>query len=89
MSLAGSALVSRRLRRQTHGMGSDDIERLRSSHEAVLHSVREGLLVVDPDGRVGVANDEARRLLGLQADPVGVPVADLPIATSVRDASFS
>ncbi|WP_180357741.1 sensor histidine kinase [Streptomyces sp. NP160] len=85
VSLAGSALVSRRLRRQTHGMGSDDIERLRSSHEAVLHSVREGLLVVDPDGRVGVANDEARRLLGLDADPVGLPVAQLPIATSVRD----
>jgi two-component system, CitB family, sensor kinase len=85
VSLAGSALVSRRLRRQTHGMGSDDIERLRSSHEAVLHSVREGLLVVDPDGRVGVANDEARRLLGLEADPVGLPVAELPIATSVRD----
>ncbi|WP_211319395.1 sensor histidine kinase [Quadrisphaera granulorum] len=85
VSLAGSALVSRRLRRQTHGMASDDIERLRSSHEAVLHSVREGLLVVDPDGRVGVANDEARRLLGLESDPVGVPVAELPIATSVRD----
>lgn len=88
VALAGSALVSRRLRRQTHGMGSEEMERMYSSHEAVLHSVREGLLVVDPDGRVGVANDEGRRLLGLgadDADPVGRPAADLPVAPSLRD----
>ncbi|MEH3075452.1 MAG: sensor histidine kinase [Quadrisphaera sp.] len=88
VALAGSALVSRRLRRQTHGMGSEEMERMYSSHEAVLHSVREGLVVVDPDGRVGVANDEGRRLLGLAegaADPVGRPAADLPVAPSLRD----
>jgi len=88
VALAGSALVSRRLRRQTHGMGIEEMERMYSSHEAVLHSVREGLVVVDPDGRVGVANDEGRRLLGLDDgadDPVGRPAADLPVAPSLRD----
>lgn len=88
VALAGSALVSRRLRRQTHGMGSEELERMYSSHEAVLHSVREGLVVVDPSGRVGVANDEGRRLLGLDgagADPVGSPAAGLPVAPSLRD----
>ena len=88
VALAGSALVSRRLRRQTHGMGSEEMERMYSSHEAVLHSVREGLVVVDPSGRVGVANDEGRRLLGLADDaddPVGRPAADLPVAPSLRD----
>lgn len=87
VALAGSALVSRRLRRQTHGMGSEEMERMYSSHEAVLHSVREGLVVVDPDGRVGVANDEGRRLLGLGGgdDPVGRPATDLAIAPSLRD----
>jgi sensor histidine kinase regulating citrate/malate metabolism len=51
----------------------------------VLHSIREGLLVADREGRLGVVNDEARRLLGLDGDVVGRPVHDLPIAESVRE----
>ena len=40
-------------------------------HEAVLHAVREGLLLVDGEQRVQLANDEARRLLDLDGDPAG------------------
>ena len=46
-------------------------------HEAVLHAVREGLLLVDGERRVQLANDEARRLLGLDGDPAGRHVAEL------------
>ena len=31
----------------------------------MLHGVREGVVAFDPQGRVTVVNDEARRLLGL------------------------
>ena len=34
-------------------------------YDAVLHAVREGLLLLDRQGRVQLANDEARRLLAL------------------------
>jgi sensor histidine kinase regulating citrate/malate metabolism len=44
-------------------------------HDAVLHSVSEGLLVLDK-GRVALANDEARRLLALPPGAVALP--DLP-----------
>ncbi|MGW4940726.1 sensor histidine kinase [Actinoplanes sp. NPDC004185] len=37
-------------------------------YDAVLHAVREGLVVVDRDGRVALINDEGRRLLGLGED---------------------
>ena len=79
VALAGSALVSRRLRRQTRGLDADSISAMYSSHQAVLHSVREGLLVIDQNKRVGVINDEARRLLGLSGDVVGTPVRDLSL----------
>ena len=36
-------------------------------HDAVLHAVREGVLIVDGDGRLLLANDEAHRLLDLPA----------------------
>ncbi len=65
VGLLGAWLVSRRLRRQTHGLGEREITRMYEYYSAVLHAVREGLLLIDADGRVQLVNDEARRLLGL------------------------
>jgi sensor histidine kinase regulating citrate/malate metabolism len=46
-------------------------------HHAVLHAVREGLLLVDGEQRVQLANDEARRLLDLDGDPAGRHLTEL------------
>ena len=46
-------------------------------YRRVLHAVREGLLLLDDDGRVQLVNDEARRLLDLP-DDVGRPSARRP-----------
>ncbi|MGW9433204.1 SpoIIE family protein phosphatase, partial [Streptomyces decoyicus] len=73
----GAGLVSRRLRRQTHGLGPAEMTRMYEHHDAVLHAVREGVLIVGRDGRLLLANDEARRLLNLPADAEGSPVGDL------------
>ncbi|MCY7343706.1 MAG: PAS domain-containing protein [Pseudonocardia sp.] len=43
-------------------------------YDAVLHAVREGLLLLDREGRVQLVNDEARRLLHLDDDVIGRPV---------------
>jgi len=85
VALVGSALVGRRLRRQTRGADAETLTQLFASHEAVLHSIREGLLVSDRSGRVGLVNDEGRRLLDLPADVEGRLVDELPIADSVRE----
>ncbi|WP_203861829.1 sensor histidine kinase [Plantactinospora mayteni] len=68
LAAAGAALLSRRLRRQTHGLGPAEMRRMYEYYDGVLHSVREGLVVVDRDGRVALVNDEGRRLLGLAGD---------------------
>ncbi|MFC9228944.1 SpoIIE family protein phosphatase [Streptomyces decoyicus] len=73
----GAGLVSRRLRRQTHGLGPAEMTRMYEHHDAVLHAVREGVLIVGRNGRLLLANDEARRLLNLPADAEGRPVGDL------------
>ncbi|WP_326696159.1 SpoIIE family protein phosphatase [Streptomyces sp. NBC_01754] len=77
LTTAGTALVSRRLRRQTHGLGPAEMTRMYEHHDAVLHAVREGVVIVGGDGRLLLANDEARRLLGLPADVEGRAVTDL------------
>ena len=73
----GTFAVSRRLRRQTHGLGPQQMTRMYEYWDAVLHSVKEGLLVLDRDGVVQLANDEAVRLLELPPDAVGRPVSGL------------
>lgn len=79
LATAGTALMSRWLRRQTHGLGPAEMTRMYEHHDAVLHSVREGVLIIGGDGRLLLANDEARRLLDLPADAEGREVADLGI----------
>ncbi|MGW1073397.1 SpoIIE family protein phosphatase [Streptomyces sp. NPDC002537] len=79
LATAGTALVSRRLRRQTHGLGPTEMTRMYEHHDAVLHAVREGVVIVGGDGRVLLANDEARRLLDLSPDAEGRHVSELGV----------
>ena len=75
LSMTGVWAIRRRLLRQTHGLRPDELRVMYEHHDAILHSVSEGLVVLDRD-RVVLVNDEARRLLGLA--PGRVTQADLP-----------
>ncbi|WP_329586820.1 SpoIIE family protein phosphatase [Streptomyces sp. NBC_01005] len=77
VATSGTALVTRRLRRQTHRLGPVEMTRMYEHHDAVLHAVREGVLIVSKDGRLLLANDEARRLLDLPLDAEGRRIPDL------------
>ncbi|MFJ7907659.1 SpoIIE family protein phosphatase [Kitasatospora sp. NPDC096204] len=77
LATLGTALISRRLRRQTHGLGPVEMTRMYEHHAAVLHAVREGVMIVGGDGRLLLCNDEARRLLDLPPDAEGRPVGGL------------
>ncbi|MGV9251149.1 SpoIIE family protein phosphatase [Streptomyces sp. NPDC003697] len=71
-----TALVGRRLRRQTHSLAPEEMTRIYDHHDAVLHSVREGVLIIGEDGRLVLANDEARQLLDLPANAEGRHVTE-------------
>lgn len=79
LSAGGTALVSGRLRRQTRGLGPAEMTRMYEHHDAVLHSVREGVLVLAADGRLLLANQEARELLGLAPDAEGRHIGELGV----------
>ena len=84
-----SWLLGRYLRRVTRGWGPEQLAQLFAYYESVLHSVRDGLLLIDAKGRVVMYNDPAAELLGLKGpageDPSRPPtLAELPLDDGLR-----
>ena len=86
-----SWLLGRYLRRVTRGWGPEQLAQLFAYYESVLHSVREGVILIDAKGKVVMYNDQAAELLGLlhreaDGDPSDAPsLAELPLASSLRE----
>ncbi|MFE4547181.1 ATP-binding protein [Streptomyces sp. NPDC056785] len=70
-------LLSRRVQRQTRDLAFSDISALLAEREAMLHGIREGVVALDRTGRIRLLNDEAQRLLGLDAAAIGEPLDDV------------
>jgi two-component system CitB family sensor kinase len=85
LGVLGSALLARRIKRQTFGLEPDEIATLLEQREAVLHGIREGTVATDRNGRITLVNDEARRLLGLGDDAVGRSLPDVVPDGHVRE----
>ncbi|MDT9689769.1 sensor histidine kinase [Streptomyces sp. P9(2023)] len=83
---AGTYVINARLRRHTHGMNATELSRMHDYHEAALHAVSEGLVMLDGQRRIALINDGARELLGLDAEVVGRSAADLGLPVSLTSA---
>ncbi len=77
LGVVGSVVVSRVVSRSTRGLAPTEIANLADHREALLHSIREGVVAVGTDDRVTMMNDAARATLGVGPDPVGRGVDDL------------
>ncbi|EFF93144.1 signal transduction histidine kinase, partial [Streptomyces sp. e14] len=84
-------VINARLRRHTHGMNAEQLSRMHDYHEAALHAVREGLLMLDAGYRVALINDGGRELLGVggAAEVVGTSVAQLGLPAPLTGALLS
>ncbi|WP_243223726.1 sensor histidine kinase [Microbacterium proteolyticum] len=85
----GALFVRRSARRVTGSYTPRELSRLVDSYETVLHSLREGLVVTDRDGRIVLYNDEAADLLGLPpaiTGQVSLDPHDVDMDTDLADA---
>ncbi|WP_243858637.1 ATP-binding protein [Mycobacterium sp. DL440] len=71
LGMLASWLLSRRINRHTRGLDIAEIADLADHREALLHSIREGVVAVNNDGVITLINDSASDLLGIGADAVG------------------
>ncbi|MFI6943305.1 ATP-binding protein [Streptomyces sp. NPDC050418] len=82
----GTYVTNARLRRSTHGMNAAELSRMHDYHQAALHAVREGLLMLDGQRRIALLNDGARELLGIEGEVVGRNAADLGLPAPLTGA---
>ncbi|OMB85557.1 MULTISPECIES: sensor histidine kinase [Mycolicibacterium] len=71
LGMLASWLLSRRINRHTRGLDIAELASLADHREALLHSIREGVVAVNNEGFITVINDSASDLLGIGADAVG------------------
>lgn len=83
LGVAGSWLLARLVRRRTRGLGPREFATLADHREALLHSIREGVVAVGTDDRVTMINDGARSLLGLDEEVVGRRLESLGLDAGV------
>lgn len=79
LGASGVWIVSRRVHRQTHGLGPWELGRLYTFDEAILHTLRAAVVMVGHDGTVVRCNDEALRLIGMPEVQPGQRVTDLQL----------
>ncbi|MEU6088182.1 sensor histidine kinase [Streptomyces sp. NPDC047085] len=91
LGAVGTYVINARLRRHTHGMNATELSRMHDYHQAALHAVREGLLMLDGQYRVALINDGGRELLGVgeEEDVIGRSVADLGLPAPLTGALLS
>ena len=85
LGVVGSVVLGRYLARVTRGYGPEQLGQLFAYYESVLHSVREGVILVDPTGSVVIRNDQASRLLGLPDADDGGPSSAAPVAAHLDE----
>ncbi|AFH64702.1 ATP-binding protein [Paenibacillus caseinilyticus] len=75
----GAVLIARSVRSSIHGLEPREIGSLYMEKQAILETIREGILAVNREGVVTLANPYALRLLGLpeHSDITGRPLQEL------------
>ncbi|TBL79945.1 ATP-binding protein [Paenibacillus thalictri] len=79
VGVGGAILIARNVRKSLHGLEPQEIGSLYTEKQAILESIREGIIAVDRSGTVTQANRYALQLLGLpeHADIAGKPIEDV------------
>ncbi|WP_100399971.1 DcuS/MalK family sensor histidine kinase [Bacillus sp. FJAT-44742] len=74
VGLLGALALAQRVKQTMHGLEPQEIAQLVKERDAMLASVREGIIAVNDKGEVVVANEEAKEYFqraGFMKDPIG------------------
>ena len=79
VGVIGALFLARKIKNIMFGLEPKEIAKMLEERSVMLQSVREGILAIDADSRITLANAEALRLFnqaGILGNPVGKKIAD-------------
>ncbi|WP_257351134.1 DcuS/MalK family sensor histidine kinase [Pseudalkalibacillus decolorationis] len=91
VGIIGALFLAGRVKKILFGLEPSEIANLWQERDAMLESVREGIIAVDKESKIVIANAEAIRMFekaGIQGNPIGQKVEDyMPVShlTSVLE----
>ncbi|AKG03747.1 ATPase [Salimicrobium jeotgali] len=77
LGVIGSLLLARSIRKDTLGLEPYEVTSFYQTREAILSSVKEGIIAIDSQGRVTMINQSALELLGLENADAGANIIDI------------
>lgn len=86
LGIAGSVLLAMRIKREILGLEPAEIAEVFQQREAMLQSMREGVIAVDETTCITSLNEEARRLLAVDDGYLGCPVGQVLPDSRLPDA---
>ncbi|MBP1933869.1 ATP-binding protein [Ammoniphilus resinae] len=75
--ILASILLARKIKAILHGLEPDEIAKLFQEREAMLESLREGVIAVDRNARITLVNQAARNMLSITENPVGKKITEV------------
>jgi PAS domain S-box-containing protein len=77
VGIIGSVVLAKNIKRILHDFEPDEIAQLFREREAMLESLREGVIAIDSDFRITLVNGAARKMLSLHDNNVGMKITDV------------
>lgn len=77
VGLFGGVLLARSIRNDIMGLEPHEIASLYRERNAILKSVKEGIIAIDNKGHITLLNKSAKQMLGISNDSINKPIAEL------------
>ncbi len=79
IGIVGAVQISGRFKRAIFGLEPEQIARLFSERTTIIESIREGVVAIDRNARVTVANRQAIEILGrsMEQGVIGLPIGEV------------
>ncbi|HEU5138680.1 MAG TPA: sensor histidine kinase [Bacillales bacterium] len=77
VGIIGGILLAKNIKKETLGLEPYEIASLYRERNAILSSVKEGILAIDEHGLITMLNKSAQNILGLSKDAVRKPIREL------------
>lgn len=83
--IVGGVLLARNIRKDTFGLEPYEIATLYRDRNAILSSIKEGIIAIDQTGRINLMNESAQRILGINNNKANQKIEDVFPNTKMYD----